>query len=236
MRPPADARPRADAQLPPPLRVADPSVLVVEDEPRMRELLLRAITGWGFDAAGARSGEEALRLAGAAATPFEVVVLDLNLPGMDGMEFLGQLRRRHPARPVQAIVLTGYGSLEAARQAIHLDVVEFLTKPCRLGELERALDRAIRRLPPPEPPTPLDLEDGGAASARGAVPMTTPSPDDPGAAAGAVTLEEVERRHILETLARHNGNRTATAAELGISRRTLYYKLSEYQRLGFAVD
>jgi two-component system response regulator FlrC len=50
------------------------------------------------------------------------------------------------------------------------------------------------------------------------------------------TLEAVEREHILATLRRHEGNRTATAAELGISRRTLQYKLGEYQRQGFEVD
>jgi DNA-binding NtrC family response regulator len=50
-----------------------------------------------------------------------------------------------------------------------------------------------------------------------------------------MTLHEVERQHILATLDRHNGNRTATAAELGISRRTLYYKLEEYEKQGFNV-
>ena len=57
-------------------------------------------------------------------------------------------------------------------------------------------------------------------------------------AAGAAgkTLDEVEREHILAALARNGGNRTATAAELGISRRTLYYKLEGYQKLGFAVE
>jgi two-component system response regulator FlrC len=51
-----------------------------------------------------------------------------------------------------------------------------------------------------------------------------------------VTLDEVERQHILATLRRNSGNRTATAQELGISRRTLYYKLEEYQKQGFSAD
>jgi len=50
------------------------------------------------------------------------------------------------------------------------------------------------------------------------------------------TLEDVEREHIISALRRNDGNRTATALELGISRRTLQYKLSEYQKQGFAVD
>ena len=77
-------------------------------------------------------------------------MLDLNLPGEGGIEFFKKLRDRLPR--VQGIVLTGFASLEAAREAIHLDVVEFLTKPCHLGELEQALDRAMRRLAPPGKP------------------------------------------------------------------------------------
>ena len=69
------------------------------------------------------------------------MILDLNLPGIDGMETLSRLREK--SGDLQAIVLTGFASVEAAKQAVHLDVVEFLTKPCHLGELEKALDRAL---------------------------------------------------------------------------------------------
>jgi DNA-binding NtrC family response regulator len=188
----------------------DAHVLIVEDEPRMRELLERAIKGWGFTVAVARSGEEALRLSESAAP--DVAVLDLNLPGMDGLEFFGKLRQRFPL--AQGIVLTGFASVEAARQAVHLEVVEFLTKPCHLGELEQALDRAMKRLPPPH------YEQLSAA---------------PMAGTEGLTLDELERQHILAALERNHGNRTATAQELGISRRTLYYKLEEYQKQGFHV-
>lgn len=198
--------------LPHPRQTHEARVLIVEDEPRMRELLQRAVTGWGFDAVAARSGEEAIRLNDAK--PFEIAILDLNLPIMDGLEALGRLREKAPS--LQAIVLTGFASIDAAKRAVHLDVVEFLTKPCHLGELEQALDRALRRMAP-TPPEVLD------------------QPDLPVPAAG-VTLEEVERQHIISALYRNNGNRTATARELGISRRTLYYKLEEYERQGFPVE
>lgn len=194
----------------------NPRVLIVEDEPRLRELLTRAIAGWGFDAVSARSGEESLRVI--AETPCDVALLDLNLPGMDGLQCLKQLRARAPH--LQPIILTGFASLEAARQAIHLDVVEFLTKPCHLGELERALDRAIRRIPGDPLHPPLD--------------QIEPLPAPATASAGG-TLDDMERRHILDTLHRNGGNRTATAIELGISRRTLYYKLGDYQRRGFPI-
>lgn len=189
----------------------DAHVLIVEDEPRMRDLLERALKGWGFSVAAARSGEEALRLCEAAAP--DVVVLDLNLPGIDGLHFFGRLRERYPL--VQGIVLTGFATIENARQAVHLEVVEFLTKPCHLGELEKALDRAIKRLPPPH----------HAELANLAAPGTE-----------GMTLDELERQHILAALERNNGNRTVTAQELGISRRTLYYKLEEYQKQGFKLE
>src|SRR5438067_2159303 len=78
------------------------------------------------------------------AEPADIILLDLNLPPMSGLEFLERLRQTHPLTEV--IILTGFGDLEAAKKAIHFDVVEFLTKPAHLGELEQALDRARKRL------------------------------------------------------------------------------------------
>jgi DNA-binding NtrC family response regulator len=185
------------------------TLLVIEDEARLRELLVDMAPDTGFTATGARSAEEAIRLMDAE--PRDIVILDLNLPAMDGLEFLRQLRDRWPEAEV--IILTGFGSLDAAREAIHLDVVEFLTKPCPLNQIEQALDRARRR---------IDAD----RLKRISSPPTAP------AAIAGETLEEHERRLILAALDRNHGNRTATAAELGISRRTLHYRLSEYQKQG----
>lgn len=197
-----------------------PRVLVVEDEPRLRELLTRAVGGWGFTTSETRSAEEALRLMEQA--PHQIVLLDLNLPAMPGIECFHQIRRRWP--DTQVIILTGFGDLESAREAIHLDVVEFLTKPAPLGDLEKALERATRRLEAVAAP-PADLH------------LDQPDPDDPTPAPPAppphATLEEIERTHILAALARNANNRAATAAELGISLRTLYYRLNEYQQKGY---
>src|SRR5882672_6471536 len=194
----------------------NPHILIVDDEPRMRDLLHRAITSWGHKASVARSGEEALRVI--QQEPPNIILLDLNLPAMSGLEFLERVRETHPATEV--IILTGFGDLDAAKKAIPLDVVEFLTKPAHLGELEQAIDRARKRLeetatatlPPPAPPI---------------MPQDLPP---------ATTLDEVEREHILAALARNAGNRSATASELGISLRTLYYRLNEYQKQGFHID
>lgn len=204
-------------------------VLVVEDEAPMRDLLLDELPRMGYSAAAARSAEQGLRLMKERGA--RIVLLDLNLPAMDGMAFMEEFRRHWPDTPV--IILTGYGSLEAARQAIHHQVADFLTKPCRLGELEQAIGTALRRLIESRNPpnrSAAELQEGpGPAAARRASTFDSemagqggPDPDGP------LTLAESEKLMILQSLRRNGGNRTAAAAELGISRRTLYNKLAEY--------
>src|SRR5690606_18660036 len=117
-------------------------VLVVEDEPRLRELLTEVIPEMGLGVRAARSGEEALRMV--KQQPPAMAVLDLHLPGMGGIELLEKLRADGWGGPV--IILTAFGTLAAARKAIGLEVSDFLEKPCRLRELELALDRARRRI------------------------------------------------------------------------------------------
>jgi DNA-binding NtrC family response regulator len=192
-------------------------VLLVEDETRLRDMLTRAIHEMGFHPTSVGQAEGALRLL--EARPFDILIADLNLPGMGGIELIEQTHARWPA--MQSIILTGFGDLNAAKQAIRLDVVDFLTKPCPLGELEVALDRArTRRLKAAGAP-PSPVVDSTEPSDE-----TTP-PDSP-----APSLEEMEQRHILAVLEKNHGNRTATAAELGISLRKLYYRLGQYQKQG----
>ncbi|HEX8911754.1 MAG TPA: response regulator, partial [Humisphaera sp.] len=116
-------------------------VLCVEDDPRVRNMLAQALKEMGFPATFAASAEVGLKAL--ADRAFDILIFDLNLPGISGMEFLERVRRQ--GNDVPAIVLTGFGDLDAARKAIHLDVVEFLTKPCALGSLEQALAKARRR-------------------------------------------------------------------------------------------
>src|SRR6476661_4903444 len=116
-------------------------VLVVEDELRIRTMLSQALKEMGFNATLTASAEAATRAL--AQHSFDILILDLNLPGVNGMEFLQSVRKAH--HDIQVIILTGFGDLESARLAIHLDVVEFLSKPCALGSLEMALGRATKR-------------------------------------------------------------------------------------------
>ena len=181
----------------------------------MRDLLADVLPDMGFEMQAARSAEEGLRFMEADAR--EIAIVDLNLPGMEGMEFFQRLRQRWPQ--TQVIILTGFGDLESARRAIRLDVVDFLTKPCHLGDLETALSRARKRWSDLQP-----------------LPEVSTAVPQPPANDEAATLEELERQHILAALERNHGNRTATAVELGISRRTLHYRLTEYLRKGYLLE
>jgi DNA-binding NtrC family response regulator len=192
-------------------------VLIVEDEVRLREMLCRAIKEMGFVATSAPTGEAALRLV--ENQTFGIAILDLNLPGMGGIELLQKLRAEYP--DLQVIILTGFGDLEAAKRAIHFEIVDFLTKPCALGTLEVALDRARRRA----------LKSSNLDAAEPAEPVMQFSPP-PAPPTESMSLEELEQKHILTVLAKNGGNRTQTAAQLGISLRKLYYRLEQYQRDG----
>ena len=203
---PGQASSSAAAARPKPVGAA--RVLVVEDEKSLRELLIRAAVEWGFSASPASSGELAARLNDAE--PFDIAVLDLCLPGMNGIETLGRLRQQSPN--IQGIILTGSATVPAAKAAIHLGVVEFLTKPCNRGELEKALERARRRVINPAPVV---------------------SADDAEEAPAGASWQQVERQHILAAIDRNAGDRALTARELGISRKTLYNKLKQYIRQGF---
>lgn len=198
---PISSRPKPPSQV---------RVLVVEDEVSLREQLIRALTDWGFPATPASSGESAAKLNDAH--PFDIAILDLGLPGINGIDTLARLRQR--AANLQGIILTGSATVPAVKAAIHLGIVEFLTKPSNRGELEQALDRARRRVPGELPAVKAELGES--------VPR-----------APARNWEEVERDHILAAVERNAGDRSRTAKELGISRKTLYNKLKAYLRQGF---
>ena len=190
-------------------------VLIVEDIPRLRQMLERAIRDMEFTPVPVESGEAGI--AAMEKSPSDIALVDLNLPGMNGLEFCEQVHRRWES--TRLVILTGHGDLEAARRAIRLNVVDFLIKPCALGELEAALSKAMR---------------GRHQSARLHVPDAREimAEDDAERDSEARRMEDVEREHILDTLARNNGNRAKTAEELGISLRTLYYRLSTYESQG----
>jgi two-component system response regulator YesN len=202
---------------------ASQRVLIVEDETHLREMLHTSLTEMGLIATAVSTAEAALRLINQHF--FALALIDLNLPGMGGLELCETLHERRPH--IQAIILTGFGDLDSARQAIRLEVVDFLTKPCGMDDLEHALNRARLRW--------LDRWSGQGMPAvtEPAVTNHVTKPASPANDSGSLrSMEEMERELILASLASHNGNRQAAASDLGISVRKLYYRLQQYQRQG----
>ncbi|GAB4384866.1 MAG: sigma-54 dependent transcriptional regulator [Phycisphaerales bacterium] len=128
-------------------------VLVVDDDPIVADSLREHLASEGFAASSAYNAEEALATleeaehgcsdAGRPPEPFRIVISDVSMPGMSGMELLREIGRRFPATVV--IMLTGYGTIETAVEALRLGAVDFLTKPVIDEELRLALERAMRQ-------------------------------------------------------------------------------------------
>jgi DNA-binding NtrC family response regulator len=119
---------------------AKPRVLIVDDQPQMRETLEDGLTQSGFAVKAVSKGDDALTLL--AAEPFDALLTDLRLGGMGGIELCERVNSSFPDVPV--IVLTGFGSLDTAVAAMRAGAYDFITKPTELAVLEPALRRAIQ--------------------------------------------------------------------------------------------
>jgi CheY-like chemotaxis protein len=118
------------------------SILVVDDEPGVAELFrqrFRRESRQGtYVMHFAASGAEALdRLAGEIQPALVAVLSDINMPGMDGLELLGEIKQRRPDLPV--MMVTAYGDDERRRRAAALGAVEFITKPVDFDQLKEQL-------------------------------------------------------------------------------------------------
>jgi len=116
-------------------------VLLVDDETEFRETLMKRLRKRNLLITGASSGEEALAVL--ERTPVDVVVLDVRMPGMDGIETLRAIKKQCPL--VEVIMLTGHASLEVAIQGMELGAFDYLMKPMDIDELVYKLEDAYKR-------------------------------------------------------------------------------------------
>lgn len=116
-----------------------PRVLVVDDEPDFRSALATRLERRGFDVDLAADGAEAL--GAASASPPDVVVLDVLMPGLDGIATLRRFRSEHPEIPV--ILLTGHASASSGIDGMRLGAFDYLTKPVPVEELVEKLHAAV---------------------------------------------------------------------------------------------
>ncbi|NTW36712.1 MAG: sigma-54-dependent Fis family transcriptional regulator, partial [Syntrophobacteraceae bacterium] len=115
-----------------------PRILVVDDEPLTLELIVEGLTDRGYSIDVAASGTEAI--AKAEGTSYDVVITDLNMPGMGGMEVLDHFNENRPGTLV--ILLTAYGTIETAVQAVKRGAFYYITKTADLDEIIIILQRA----------------------------------------------------------------------------------------------
>ena len=108
-----------------------PSILIVEDEPKMRRLLEMNLADQGFITHAAGDAESGLKLLNAE--KIDLVVTDFKLPGMNGLEFLQAIKRVNAALPV--VVMTAYGSVESAVEAMKVGASDYVLKPFSLAEM-----------------------------------------------------------------------------------------------------
>ncbi len=118
-----------------------PAILVVDDEFSVRDSLSRWLGKDGFEAIPAASAEAALGLAGRRG--FEAAVVDVRMPGMDGLELQAALHAIDPA--MEVVVITAFGSVETAVRALKDGAFDYLTKPIDPAELSHLLKRAVEK-------------------------------------------------------------------------------------------
>jgi CheY-like chemotaxis protein len=116
-----------------------PKILVVDDDGELRENIAEVLGGFGFETVAAGNGEEAL--ARLEASEFDLVLLDLVMPGMGGMETLASIRRRFPR--IKVVMLTAFATVDNAVEAMRKGAEDYLAKPFRVDELLVTVRRII---------------------------------------------------------------------------------------------
>lgn len=117
-------------------------MLIVDDKANMRELLEQTFRDRGMDVIAASSGEEAIGYI--AEHFFDIIITDLNMPGKSGMEVLRAAKTAHP--DTEVIMITAYGTIETAVEAMRLGACDFITKPFKLNTIENKVERLSRKI------------------------------------------------------------------------------------------
>jgi two-component system, response regulator RegA len=171
-----------------------PTLLLVDDEAVFRERLARAFRERGFEVSTAGSYDEALGLASKESP--ELAVVDLRMPGRGGLELVRALHALDESTRI--IVLTGYGSIATAVEAVKLGAFNYLPKPADVDDLLLAFSR------------------GPGEAAQVTEDFQPP------------TLARAEWEHIQRVLTDCGGNISEAARRLGLHRRSLQRKLQKY--------
>src|SRR5208337_1148772 len=117
-------------------------ILVVDDEPEFCRLLASVLTEMGYEVSTASGGRQGL--AKIRKNPPDLVFLDIKMPRMDGLECLRRLQKSK-RKPV-IVVMTGFGDIQSAREALRLGAEEYISKPFDLDDLKQLVNELVREL------------------------------------------------------------------------------------------
>lgn len=118
-----------------------PSILVVDDELLIRDLLYDFFTQQGWDIAIAESGEKALEIL--HNKKVDLMLTDLKMPAMDGMTLTSQVREVYPDIPV--VIMTGYPSVDSAVDALRQKVADYIVKPFNINKLYKTIEANLKK-------------------------------------------------------------------------------------------
>lgn len=177
------------------------SILIVDDDEVYRNRLARAFVDRGYDVRTASDYDSAVAVAQEDSP--ELAVLDLKMPGKSGLELVKALNEIDPS--TKTLILTGYGSIATAIDAVRLGATYYLSKPADADDIIGAFARG--EAPPLDPPPPPSTPEGDYK---------------------APSLARAEWEHINRVLSDAGGNISEAARRLGIHRRSLQRKLQKY--------
>jgi DNA-binding NtrC family response regulator len=117
-----------------------PSILVVDDELLIRDLLYDFFSGQGWQISVAENGEKALDIL--QDKNIDLVLTDIKMPEMDGLTLTSHMREKFPSIPV--VVMTGYPSIDTAIQAIRSKVADYIVKPFNINQLYKVIEEQLK--------------------------------------------------------------------------------------------
>jgi len=114
-------------------------ILIIEDDEEMSSLLRDFIEGEGYKAESVNNGSEAFRKL--AKEPFDVIITDIRMPGLTGLDILPMMKKIQPEASI--IVITAFGSREVSHKAMERGATAYLEKPIQLGVLRTLVDKMV---------------------------------------------------------------------------------------------
>jgi len=120
--------------------MSKPSILVVDDELLIRDLLYDFFTGQGWDITVVEDGEKALEMT--RTRKFDLILTDIKMPEMDGLTLSGHIRQSQPDLPI--VLMTGFPSVDSAVTALRMHLDDYVVKPFNINQLYKLIEAKVR--------------------------------------------------------------------------------------------